>query len=285
MPHRTMPVFLAGMVAFCAGLGQGALAQENSPVRVVSTTLCTDQLAMLVADDAQLVCVSHLAADPHMSAVVEQSAAYHMSRCGAEQIYLMQTDLVLADAFSGGASVSMLRRLGVNVVTFQGANTLAGVRKSLREMGVALGRDACAAELVAQFDAQFLTYRDEGQARPRAALYHANGYTSGDRSLAGEILAAAGLANIAVETGFAAGGILSLEVLAVAQPETVITSARYAAGSRTEEAMGHPVVEALRAGHSTASSTSSDWVCGTPVVLRAIADMTALRIGLEGSKP
>lgn len=282
--HFAKPAILAGLAVFCAAWGQGAAAQD-APKRVVSMNLCTDQLAMLVADEGQLVSVSHLAIDPHMSAMVAQAAEYEINRGLAEQIYLLEPDLVLADAFSSATSVSMLRRLGVPVVTFEAGNSLEDVRTGLREMGVALGREARAAELISAFEVNLASYRNEAAEPLRAALYYANGYTSGETSLAGEILAAAGLANIAEEVGLAAGGIIPLEVLAMAQPDTVITGAAYEAASRAEEVLGHPVIEELRAGRTSLAHTSSDWVCGTPFVLRAIADMATLRDALRKVGP
>ena len=58
--------------------------------------LCTDQLAMLLADPGQLVSVSHMALDPLSSAMVEEAEAFTINRGGAEQVYLMRPDLVLA---------------------------------------------------------------------------------------------------------------------------------------------------------------------------------------------
>lgn len=58
--------------------------------------------------------------------------------------------------------------------------------------------------------------------RPRTVLYYANGYTVGDKTLAGQILLAAGFTNAASDTGYASGRKLPLEVLAVTDPEMVI---------------------------------------------------------------
>ncbi len=291
--RKATPIVLVVMVAFCAVWGQGAGAQEapervalaDAPKRVVSMNLCTDQLAMLLADEEQLLSVSHLASDPRMSAMVEQAGKYQINHGLAEQIYLMQPDLVLAGNFTARASVSMLKRLGVPVVTFDPAYSLEDVRARMLQMGDALSQQTRAEALAAEFDAQLASYRNETGVRPRAALYYANGYTLGDKSLAGQILTAAGLANIAAEVGFDAGGIIPLEVLAMAQPDTVITSRTYPAASRSEEVMGHPVIEELRATRPDAAMTSSDWVCGTPFVLRAIDEMVTLRDGLQRAQP
>src|SRR5690606_19064584 len=55
------------------GLACAAPARaEPPPARVVSINVCTDQYAMLIAGEGQLHSVSHLAADPYSSAMVEE---------------------------------------------------------------------------------------------------------------------------------------------------------------------------------------------------------------------
>lgn len=263
-------------------IGAPVTGFADAPAKVVSVNLCTDQLAMLVAGEGQLMSVSYLASDPRSSAMVEQAAAYETNHGLAEEIYLMQPDLVLAGSFSTRATVDMLKRLGIPVAAFDPAYSLKDVTDRLTQMGDVLSEPERAANLIADFNAQMATYQTEITSRPRAALYYANGYTSGDKTLAGQILATAGLANIAAEGGFSAGGIIPLEVLAMAQPDTVITSRPYPGTSRSEEVKGHPVIEALRRSRPDASVTDSDWICGTPFVLRAIDDMVMLRREMLG---
>ncbi|WP_394199210.1 ABC transporter substrate-binding protein [Litoreibacter albidus] len=254
----------------------------DSPARVVSINVCTDQLAMLVADSGQLVSVSQLASDPRISAMTEQAARYPANSNRAEEVYLMRPDLVLAGSFTARATVDMLRRLDIPVAVFDPAYSLADVRDRLVQMGDVLGREVRAAGLVAEFDATLESLRDAAAATPpRVALYYANGYTSGENTLAGQILDYAGLANVATEQGFAAGGFMSLEVLAMATPETVITGSSYRGPARAEEIKSHPVIGALQRGAPRARLADHDWTCGTPFVLRAIADMTELRRALQ----
>jgi iron complex transport system substrate-binding protein len=263
-------------LAFMGGL-VCAPAFADAPRRVVSMNLCTDQLAMLVAAPGQLYSVSHIAVDPLSSAMAEQARGLPSNRGGAEEIYLMRPDLVVAGQYSAPATLSMLERLGVPVVIFTQTNTLAEVADRIAQMGQVLGQPTRAAEIVTDFNAGLAALQAQTGANPRAALYYANGYTSGDQGLAGQILQAAGFANVAVEAGYPHGGVMPLEVLALAAPDAVITSRPYPGGSRAEEVLDHPVVQTLRQRSATAAFTDSDWVCGTPFVLRAIRDTAALR--------
>ena len=259
-----------------------AQAATAEPMRVVSINLCTDQLAMLVAAPEQLISVSHLAFDPRGSAMADEAQAYVPNRGLAEEIYLMEPDLVVAGSFSARATVEMLKRLGVPVEIFDPASDLEAVSDRLIQMGEALGRQDVANALVAEYEARLAALAVTDDDRPSAVLYQANGYASGDQTLAGQILSAAGFENAAIEAGFTYGGFMPLEVLAMLDPDIVISGERYPGASRSEEILDHPVVESFREGKARGTITDRDWVCGTPYVLRAIEGLAQARTELVG---
>ncbi|MEO9779492.1 MAG: ABC transporter substrate-binding protein [Sedimentitalea sp.] len=273
-----------GVFALCALIGWVGFAVAQ-PVRVVSINLCTDQLAMLLAGPDQLYSVSYLAKDPRASAMTVEAEQYVINHGLAEEIYLMQPDLVIAGAYSTRATVDMLRRLGVPVAVFEPTYSLDDVGARITQMGEVLQRQGAAAIMLADFDAWLKVLTAEVEHNPRAILYYANGYTSGDNTLAGQILLAAGFSNAASEAGYEAGEKLPLEVLALTEPEIVIAARPYPGASRSEGILDHPVVQKLRVNHAGATMTDHDWVCGTPYVLRAIENLVAARETLSGAKP
>jgi iron complex transport system substrate-binding protein len=234
---------------------------------------------MLLAAPGQLVAVTYLARDPLSSTMPEAAMAYPITYGGAEEVFLMRPDLVLAGTYTTRSTVDLLRRLGVRVEEFPIVSSLGEVAGQMRAVGRALGRAAEGERLAGEFEAGLEALRAEAGAgeRPRAALYYANGYTGGGQTLAGEILRAAGFDNVAAELGLDEGGLLPLELLVMADPDTVITGERYPAASRAEELLAHPALAGFRRGGAIADA---DWVCGTPGVLRAIARLGAERRGL-----
>lgn len=249
--------------------------------RVVSMNLCTDQLALLVGAPRQVISVSALAQDPASSPMAEAAAKLPANHGQAEEIFLMHPDLVLAGAFSNRATVDLLRRLGLRVEVFPPAYSLEDVRANILGVGAAMGRAAAAQALADRFAADLAALRQAVARRPRAALYFANGYTLGDRTLSGQILAAAGFDNIAAEAGLSAGGTLALERLILAEPEVVLTGRRLPGAARAEEILDHPALRALMAETAGGVLSDRDWICGTPQVLQAIGKLTELREGLK----
>jgi len=272
-------VRLSRLISLGAALAlAGAVTHADpAPRRVVSINLCTDQLAMLLAAPGQLVSVSDLAADPHSSAMADTARGYAVNQGRAEEVYLLAPDLVLAGTYTDPATVQMLRRVGLRVEQFDTAKSLSDTRDRIAQMARVLGREDAGAALIAKFDADLAVLETKTGTRPRAALYHPNGYTLGGGTLADDILRAAGFRNLAAELGHRGGGTLPLEQLVMAAPDLLISAAPLPGASRSEAVLGHPALDALRKGRAGLRITSPDWICGTPHVLNAVERLTEAR--------
>ncbi len=247
-------------------LGPGTAAGAGGAERVVSINLCTDQLAMMLARPGQLLSVSYLASDPMSSVMVEAAAAYPANRGRAEDVFILQPDVVVAGEWTTPATAAMLERLGVRVERFPLAKSPDEIAAVLRRMGAVLGQEAEAERQASAFLANVARLRAERAAAGRAALYGANGFTSGSESLSTLILDLAGYDNIAAELGRASGGYLALEDLVLAAPDRVVTGRRFPGTSRSEEIIDHPAL----AGLAPQSEADAGWVCGLPQILSAV---------------
>ena len=264
-----------GCVAPWLLLATVALA-EPPPARVVSVNLCTDQLALALAAPGQLVSVTRMlqAEDSPQAA---RARALQGNSAGAEEVYLLAPDLVLAGSFTAPDTLRMLRRLGLRVEVFTPAETLADIRANIARMGALLGREAEAAAMVQGFDARLAAIDVSQGPAPLAALYAANGYSAGQATLPGQIVKAAGFALLAEKLGLPYGGTVPLEILATAAPDLLIAARPAAPKSRAEEILAHPVVAALRETTPAETLTDSDWTCGTPAVLDTVERLAAIR--------
>lgn len=277
-PRRPQGRLRKGLAAALAPLWFGwALAAAAGPatsappLRVVSINLCTDQLAMLLAAPGQLISVSALARDPVSSAMAEEAQAWPVNHAQAEEVFALHPDLVLAGTYSNPATVALLRRMGLRVETVAPVSSLDQLDATMADVGRALGREAEAQEMAERFDADLARLRRDPTDGPRAASYAANGYSLGNATLAGQVMAAAGLRNAAAEAGLSHGGTLPLERLLMLDPAVLITGTRYAAPSRAEAILDHPALRALVAqGTHRAEIADRDWICGTPHVLDAL---------------
>lgn len=284
MVRRAAQIWLLVGALLLPGPGQAQPLSDNAPQRVVSMNLCTDQLAMLIADEEQLVSVSALAQDPLNSSMAEQAAGHRVNYGRAEEVHLLQPDLVITGRFNSGATLEMLQRLGIPIVVFDPADSLDDIRHNLLKMGEVLGQSERAQDVVASFDQRLAMLSEPVVGPPRAALYFPNGYTRGDNTLLGDILRTAGFANIASEAGVQSGAHMPLEQLVMAAPDVVIMGSRHDGKSRSENILRHPALNMAARGQVIHELKTSDWVCGTPQVLAAVERIGALRGRLMGAR-
>lgn len=264
--RRWLGAACAAALAVCAP----ALARaETAPARVVSMNLCTDQLAMLIADKDQLHSVSYLAADPGASVLAERARAYVANHGLAEEIFLMRPDLVIAGTYTTRTTVALLRRLGFRVEEFAPETGFDDVRQNIARMGAILNRQERAAMLLADLNAG-LAALAASPAQGSVAVYSSNSYTVGPGSLADAVIAETGLDNIAASLGIFGAGRLPLESLIAADPDLVVTGARrFDSPALAQENFRHPAFRAF--AHQVAEVEIPDkyWLCGAPFTLIA----------------
>jgi iron complex transport system substrate-binding protein len=270
------------MAAAGLALAAASPVHGDAPARVVSMNLCTDQLAMMLAAPGQLVSVSAIARDPLSSVMHEAAADYPVNHGGAEEIFLLRPDLVLAGAWSDPVTVAMLRGLGIEVAQLAVADTLDDIPDRMMEAAALLGREVEGQALSSRFETDLAALAGAAEG-PRAAFYYPNGYTLGTGSLSHEILTHAGLTHIVEELGRDASGRVALELLVLAAPDLVIGSEPYAGASRSEEILRHPALGALVSA-AAGMTSGPDWVCGTPHVTSALAELAAVRSAIEADE-
>jgi iron complex transport system substrate-binding protein len=255
-----------------------AAAADPAPERVVSINLCTDQLALMIAAEGQLVSVSRLAADPDASNLPEAAARLPLNSGEAEEVFLFEPDLVLAGTFTSRVMIDMLRRLGIRVETFPPVKTLEEVSETVLRFGTLLGRDEPAQALVEEYETELRRLETEARDLPRdrAAFYYANSYTSGSGTLSDEILDRANLDNAAAARGLEGPVRLPLEVMVMERPFLVRTS--HISGKSPAMAYATLTHPALQAASGREAIVEERWqVCGTPFVTSAIEALIAAR--------
>ena len=246
-----------------------ATLAHAAPQKIVSLNLCTDQLLMLLADPNQIASLSKIVDDPNVSFVAEKSTEFKKNQGDAEEIFIDNPDLVVAGVYTEKATVQILKSLGVRVEIFPIEQNFDDIIENIRKMGLLVGHSDRAERMIDDFNIRLEELSSGITERPRAAIYSANGYTTGKDTMSGQILKTAGFRNITEEVGMSFGGILPLETLVMLQPDLVITGKAYPGYSRSEEILKHPALRPFTA----IPQTDAKWICGTPAVLDAVAEL------------
>lgn len=261
---------VAWLASAIALLGAADSASAEAPARVVSMNLCTDQLAMLLASGGQLVSVSYLAGDATVSVLAGEAGAFALNHGQAEEIFLMQPDLVLTSTYTTRATADILKRLGFRVEEFPPESSFDDIRANVRRMGALLGRQARAEELLGAMDAALADIPARSADAPTVALYYANQITSGRNTLAGDVVNRAGLINMGEKLGLDGTQKLSLEQLVMAKPDLIATHTAYPAPALANDAQVHPAFRAALQGKNPIDIPDKYWICGGPFTVEAV---------------
>ncbi len=264
-------------ISFCLAAGLALFVRNpadaaDSPKRVVSINVCTDQLAILLAREGQLQSVSYLSQDPELSVMAAKARQLPANHAQAEGVFLMKPDLVLAGTFSSRATVGLLRRLGVRVEEFAPARSFSDIEDHLRRMGELLGRQAEASREIDKMKAALAAIQQPVR-RKTVALYYANSYTSGRGTLVDEAVRLAGLDNLADQAGVSGSAPLSLEKLVLEKPDILVRSSRERAPALAFENFEHPALRALERQARAVTIADNLTVCGGPFSVEAVAEL------------
>lgn len=252
----------------------GAQASPAKPMRVMSISLCGDQLAMMLLPPERLTSVTYLSRRASATPALEARARRTPINHGlAEEVLAHRPDLIVASPYTSPATRRVAAMLRIPVVELGQAEGFDDVRAQMRLLGRAFGEDARAEAWIAQMDAVLAGLAATSPTRPVAVVgWDSTGRVPGEHSLFGDILRAAGGRNLAARAG-TAGRALDLEQLLrlTPRPEVLLygSSDQVRAGERVR-LQQHPALERAFGPRRLAYPQNAT-VCGTPHAAEAAA--------------
>ncbi len=253
---------------------------SDKPQRIVSLSLCTDQVLLMLVEKERFASITFLAANPVYSYMWREAAGISSHAGFAEEIIPLKPDLIIGSTFTTGNAIQMMRHLGYEVITVDSPSTLAEVETYTRSLGNAVGEPERAEQLIQAMHAEISQAKSMVEHLPRklAISYGPNGFTAGKQTLKNEILEAAGFRNLAAEIGIEHYGNISLEQLAWSAPEVIIIDEDIPnQDSLAQNFTHHPILERiLKGGHITGIPTNH-WLCPGPLASKAILALAEQR--------
>jgi iron complex transport system substrate-binding protein len=248
-----------------------AAAAANLP-RIASINLCTDQLLMTLADPPQILGLSPYARDPARSWAAAQANSFPRLSGTAEDVLMLQPDVVVAGRFTKLATRELLKDKGIRVVEFDAARSLDDVKKQIRLMGEVTRHSDRASAEIDRLDAAIAHVRELAARKPyRVLAVSRRGWISGGDSLTSSLLANAGLFNAAGDLGIKSGRFASLETIVDLKPDFILVSD----GSRFAEDEGsafllHPALQRFYPAAKRIVIPERLTVCGGPMLSEAM---------------
>jgi iron complex transport system substrate-binding protein len=209
------------------GLGFGFLvcgmsASQAAGPSVASLDFCADQYVLALADTDRIVGVSPHA-ETEFSYLADRADGIPKVRPTAEEILVLEPDMVVRLWGGGYRAADTLERYGIPVVQVSLAVTLEETKENLLRVGEALGRLDRAELLAADMDARLAAVIDNRpDVKPMALYITPSGTTTGRGTFIHEMMVTAGIENMSAGAGTSPWHPVNLEALALTPPDMIV---------------------------------------------------------------
>lgn len=260
-------LLLLGLASLALWAGPGQAAPK-----IASLNLCADQYLVALADPDQITSLSPDAHDPVLSYAADQARAYPTTKGSAEAIAALGPDLVFVNRYGRDGTKSLLRELGIEVIELETAQDFNAIKKQTRLIARAIGHPERGEMLIAAMEAELAALAPPAdRTRLVAVNLQRRGFVAGKGTLIDEVMARAGLDNLARQLSGDAVRQVPLESIIVHQPDILILNdPDFAEEDWGTILLRHPALERLFPPERRIVLESRYTVCGSPAYPAAV---------------
>jgi len=213
-------------------------------LRIASINPCVDAILTRVADADQIVGISHYSQDPRSTSIPRDVAMrFHATSGTAEEIVVLQPDLVMSGPHVSPATILVLERMKIRIVKHSVPESVEQSIEQVRSIAAAVGHPDRGEQLALQIDSAVARARPNDDTAITALIWQGGGMVPGTGTLADQLLQLTGFRNMSAEYGLKKWDVLPLEYLLSKPPRLVLSLSRNdAMGDRM---LGHPAIDRL----------------------------------------
>lgn len=249
-----MRVFAFALAINVAG---AAAAWADSPARVASLNLCTDELLLALAAPGQISSLTHLSHDRRESAYWRMAGRYPANSGTILSVARDKPDLIVTMGGGGRDSTGLASAIGARFVDLPFPATVAEVERGVAILAEALGREREGAVLNARVRRTLAAT----PAKLRSAVFVGSaGRSMGASGAGAEWLAAAGYRQLALP-----GDRISRETLLRSPPLTLVVS-----DYRTDQYSRSDLAPVVRSRDKRVITDGRRWTCMGPSLVSEV---------------
>ena len=272
--------------ALAAVLMTAAVAPATAAApRVASYGLCADQMALMLADRAQIAAVSDQATSP-LSHYADRAKGLPVTRGAAEEIIASGAQVFLTSDNLNPYTAKALAQTNITVLTLPLANSWAEVADLTRTVASALEQLRRGDAILADMHQRLARLAQEtSSARPRVVYYRPDSGGAGRGTFVDIAIEAAGFANLQREIGIDGWRGVPLEQVVLSPPDAFIVSYFDTNRRNANFLRRNPVLWGTARQRPTIDVPGKYWNCGAPLLVLAAETMANERKRLFPATP
>lgn len=264
-----------------------AVDAQQRPQRIVSTNLCTDQILIRLVEPERIVSLTYLswkpnATPPELHHLLKNFRQNHGL---AEEVLMMDPDLVIGGAFSARFTTDLLTRLDRNIFMVVPENNFEEWYDAIRAIGEKVGEPERAQRMISDFKDALA----EAQAQippgefPIYANLSVNNRMPGEGTLYTQVVNAGGFRTIGQHLGFTGYREISLEKLIQIPIDLISTNTPYPnAPSIQTQNLNHPLLKDIaRKAGAQVDIPARYTTCTTPETIKMVKELIAARLRID----
>jgi iron complex transport system substrate-binding protein len=282
-PHTRFVVWVAFLLLSGLTMLPAAADAQVRPQRIVSTNLCTDQILLRLVEPERIASLTYLswerdATAPEFLPILRRVPQNHGL---AEEVLMLNPDLVVGGSFSARFSNSLMQRLGKHVVLFDSEASFEDWYANIRKMGDAVGEPQRAEAMIAGFKARLAAMQAEippGEP-PIYASLTVNNWMPGKDTLYTAVVNAGGFRTAGETLGYSGYRAIPLEQLIQMDIALISTGRdRNAPPSLARSSLQHPLLRMMADRALARVEIPARYiVCPTPDTLNMVRELVDAR--------
>ena len=233
-------------------------------ISVTSLNLCTDQLVFEVADFNQIISLTYLSSNEKLSTISTKVKNIKKNRGIIDEIIIDNPDIIFSSKGNFKLQNNILKKLNYKIVELPIIKTFDDLRNQIRVISYNLHQPEKGDEIIKNINYVLNKTKQNQKKQKNILVLNPNGYTSGTKTLLNEIILKAGHVNEAANLGISGFGKLSLEKLAIANPDILIFDLNSInKNSLANKYLNHKIIKKLKNESKVIYLNSKILSCGT----------------------
>lgn len=274
MPRNLL--FAVPLILFCGckEVAPTKVSYSKHPMRIASLSPCVDAILYEIADENQILGLSHYSFDEKSSSIdVNYAKKFKPLSGGAEDIIAIKPDLVIAGSHISPQTIAQLNKLAIPVFTLGSPQTIEEAKTQINDIAKKIDQEERGKIFISKIDKAIINAKTDDNQKPKAIMFQGGGIVPGAGTLGDEMLKTAGFENVASQYSNSAYNVLTLENLLFNPPQIMLSDANFNNG----RVISHPALKKSKVSIYAADFPSKYLNCAGAKLVPALNRLSQIR--------